>query len=228
MPAGKINLSGGIAPRPYIHFGVNIRSLRRYAKSRVATPSRAEVKWLRRNLRDTFEIYMIDCATIAPTATERRKTLMRIKSSAARLVSMPNSATASDLLKALETQDFDALKLAYRALTATGHKPFQIKRRLRQWTIASSVDLVVIEAAKELTNLDIEALVPVGGRFPDPGLAHLVASLIPIWKTVTDRTAGLDSIDKVGEKKSAYSTTGSGRCTTSWKCLGRGSGGLSI
>jgi hypothetical protein len=75
------------------------------------------------------------------------------------------------------------------------------KRRLRHWTIASSADDVAIVAAKELANLDVEALVPVGGRFPDPGLAHLVASLIPIWKRATGRTPGPISADKEGGKK---------------------------
>ena len=44
--------------------------------------------------------------------------------------------------------------------------PVQIKKRLRHWTIVLSVDLVVIEAAKLLANLGVEALVPGGGRFP--------------------------------------------------------------
>ena len=74
--------------------------------------------------------------------------------------------------------------------------PVQIKKRLRHWTIVLSVDLVVIEAAKLLANLGVEALVPGGGRFPDPGLAHPVASLIPIWKRITGRMAAPISADK--------------------------------
>jgi hypothetical protein len=91
--------------------------------------------------------------------------------------------------------------LAYIALTTKGHEPFHLKRKLRHWTIGSSVDDVTIAATKVLANLDVEALAPVGGRFPDPGLAQLVASLIPVWGKVTRRTAGLISIDKEGEKK---------------------------
>ena len=74
--------------------------------------------------------------------------------------------------------------------------PVQIKKRLRHWTIALSVDLVVMEAAKVLANLGVEALVPGGGRFPDPGLAHPVASLIPTWKRITSRMAAPISADK--------------------------------
>lgn len=201
MPAGKADISGGVAEAKRLHFGVSIRSLRRYKKPRVAILSRAEVRKLRRDLRFTFRIYAIACATVAPTATERRKALNKIQTSAARLVSMPNPSTANDFLTALETRDFHARNLAYRALTARGQKPFQIKKRIRHWTIASSVDLIVIGAAKVLTNLDIEVLVPIGGRFPDPGLAHLVASLIPIWKRATGRTPGPISADKEGGKK---------------------------
>ena len=61
--------------------------------------------------------------------------------------------------------------------------PVQIKKRLRHWTIVLSVDLVVIEAAKVLAT-------------PDPGLAHPVASLIPIWKRITGRMAAPISADK--------------------------------
>jgi hypothetical protein len=70
--------------------------------------------------------------------------------------------------------------------------PVQIKKRLRHWTIALSVDLVVTEAAKVLANLGVEALVPGGARFPGPGSAHPVASLIPIWKRITGRNGGTD------------------------------------
>jgi hypothetical protein len=46
--------------------------------------------------------------------------------------------------------------------------PVQIKKRSRHWTIALSVDLVVIEAVKVLANLGVEALVPgvVDSRIP--------------------------------------------------------------
>jgi hypothetical protein len=74
--------------------------------------------------------------------------------------------------------------------------PVQIKKRSRHWTIALSVDLVVIEAVKVLANLGVEALVPGGGRFPDPGLAHPAASLIPIWKRIIGTTAAPISADK--------------------------------
>jgi hypothetical protein len=201
VPAGKATVSGGVAWGKRLHFGLNMRSMRRYAKPTVAALSLAELTKYRRDLRWAFRIYAIDCVNLAPTGTVRRKGLRKIGAAAARLVLTPNHATADELLTALDTPDLDARRLAYTAMTTKGHEPVQVKRRLRHWTIASSVDDVAIAAARELANLDVEALAPVGGRFPDPGLAHLVASLIPIWEKVTRRTAGLVSIDKEGEKK---------------------------
>jgi hypothetical protein len=195
MPAGKIAVSGGVGSLSYIPYGVSVRSLRRHARPRVAIPSCHEVQRLRRYLRDTFKIYALDRATQAPTATERRRTLVKIKTSAARLVSIPNRPNAYALLDALETRDYDALNLAYGALTAKGHNPMLFKRRLRHWGLDPFHDQAAISAAHELTNLDVEALAPVSGRFPDPALAHLVASLPPIWKRVTGRTAGLISAE---------------------------------
>ena len=108
-----------------------------------------------------------------------------------------NLPNAYALLAALGSRDYGALNLAYRVLIANGHEPQRLKRRLRHLTIISSIDRAAIAAgAKVLADLDLEALVPVSGRFPDPALAHLVAALVP-----TGRTAGLVSIDKEGDKK---------------------------
>ena len=202
MPAGKIALSGGVGPLSYIPYGVSVRSLRRRARPHVPIPSCQEVQGLRRYLRDTFKIYALDCGTAAPTATERRKTLRGIKNSAALLIAEPNLQNAHALLKALESRDSDALSMAYRALTAGGHEPFwQLKRRLRHWSMNSPIDPEAVTAACALASIDVEALVPVSGRFSDPGLALLVATLVPTWESVTGRTAGLVSIDKEGDAK---------------------------
>jgi len=199
--AGKIAVRGGVAPQPYVHFGISIRALRRYKMRRTAIPDCTEVKKLRIKLRSAFRRYMIDCATIAPTATERRKALARIKTSAARLASIPNRPNAWVLLDALDTPDLGARHLVYRALR-TRAGPF--KRSLRNWRIASPADPAVessveapataedpevMSAIQTLAGLDIEALVPASGRFPKPALAHLVAALVPVWKGVTGRKA---------------------------------------
>jgi hypothetical protein len=129
--AGKIAISGGVGLRPYVPCGVSIRLLRRYAKPRVAIPSCQEAKRLGENLRSIFKTYALDCANPAPTATDRRKTLGRVKSS--HLIAAPSRRNAYALLDALETRDYDALGTAYQALTANGHEPQRLKRRLRHW-----------------------------------------------------------------------------------------------
>jgi hypothetical protein len=211
--AGKIAISGGVGLRPYVPCGVSIRSLRRYAKPRVAIPSCQEAKRLRENLRSIFKTYALDCANPAPTATERRKTLGRVKNSAAHLIAAPSRRNAYALLDALETRDYHALGMAYRALTANGHEPQWLKRRLRHWgDIIVPVDSQAITAAAcALASLNVEALVPMSVKgqfsgFPDPALAHLVAALVPVWERVTGRTVGLFSSYKDGreEKRSLF------------------------
>jgi hypothetical protein len=108
-------------------------------------------------------------------------------------------------LTALDTPDLDARKLAYGQLTARGHTPLQLKRTLRHWPTAPRFpESGAVEAASDLANLDIDALAPVGGRFPDPGLAKLVVSLVSNWETVTGRTARLVSVEKGVRKKCPF------------------------
>jgi hypothetical protein len=204
MPAGKIAVSGGVGYWQYLPYGVSIRSMLRYAKPRVKPLDCQEIQDRRRYLRDTFKTYIFDCSNAAPTATERRRSLVRIKNSAALLLSIPSTQNHYAFLSALETRDSDALSMAYRALTAECHSPQRLKRRLRHWTVNSPRDESIISAARALASLDVEALVPVSGRFQDPGLAHLVAALIPIWKSVTGRTAGLVQANARGHKKCPF------------------------
>ena len=52
-----------------------------------------------------------------------------------------------------------------------------------------------------LAKLDVEALVPIRARWPDPALAPLVVRLTPIWCRVTGRSADLTQDDKAGDTK---------------------------
>lgn len=52
-----------------------------------------------------------------------------------------------------------------------------------------------------LAQLNVEDMVPIRERLPDPGLANLIADLEPIWCRVTGRTAALVSKDKEGGSK---------------------------
>jgi hypothetical protein len=176
--------------------------MRRYAKRGVAALTVAELKQCRRDLRFAFKIYRIDCASAAPTGTERRKALTRIKNAAERLAAYQNPSAADDLLTALDTPDLDARKLAYIQLRAKGHKALQFKKALRHWPKAPRFpESGAFAAARELADLDIDTLAPVGGRFRDPGLANLVLRVVPIWERVAGRAAGPVSVDKEGDKK---------------------------
>jgi hypothetical protein len=72
MPAGKAIVSGGVAPATRLHFGVNVCSMRRYAKRGVAALTVAELKQCRRDLRFAFKIYQIDCASGADRDREAK------------------------------------------------------------------------------------------------------------------------------------------------------------
>lgn len=207
MPAGRAAVTGGVAwvkrraLRSDVHFGVNIHSMRRYAKRGVAAVSGSELRQIRKDLRWAFRIYRIDCARATPTMTERRKALSRIKKAAELLDLYRNPSAVDDLLTALDTPDFDARKLAYRQLSGKGYKPLQFKNALRHWPKAPRFpESDAFAAARDLADLQIEALAPAGGLFRDPGLANLVLRVVPIWERVTGRTAGPVS-DKEGDKK---------------------------
>lgn len=210
MPAGRAAVTGGVAwvkrraLRSDVHFGVNIHSMRRYAKRGVAAVSGSELRLrqIRKDLRWAFRIYRIDCARATPTMTERRKALSRIKKAAELLDLYRNPSAVDDLLTALDTPDFDARKLAYRQLSGKGYKPLQFKNALRHWPKAPRFpESDAFAAARDLADLQIEALAPAGGLFRDPGLANLVLRVVPIWERVTGRTAGPVSVDKEGDKK---------------------------
>ena len=202
MP-GKAAVSCGLAwsTRRSLPFGINIRSMRGYSKSATPKLTVAELRECRQNLRFAFRIYAIDCANSAPTATERRKTLAKIKTAARRLDNDRTWASAGELLTALDTRDLDARKLVYAQLAANGCDPLLFKKTLLNWSIRSPFPSDCSSVVSELSNLHVEALVPARGRFPDPGLAKAVAALVPIWKKVTSRTAGLISQDREGERK---------------------------
>jgi hypothetical protein len=201
MPAGKARVTGGIAWAKPLHFGVSVRSMRQYSKPKTAPLASAALRECRQNLRHAFLIYSIDCANNAPTATERRKTLKKIKTTARLLMNDKSRLSAGELLTALDAPDLEARKLAYRQLSARGYQPLQFKKTLRDWRVLSPFPEDCLPALAELAGLDVEALVPAGGRFPDPGLANAVAKLVPIWKEVTGRTAGAISANKECDRK---------------------------
>ena len=75
MPAGKLAVTGGFAWAKALHFGVNIRAMRRYSKRKHPALLVDELRECRKALRSAFRKYLIACENYAPTATERRQAL---------------------------------------------------------------------------------------------------------------------------------------------------------
>jgi hypothetical protein len=75
------------------------------------------------------------------------------------------------------------------------------KKGLRDVVAVSAPPNKYLPTVRQLANIDLNALAPLGGRWRDPGLPGLVATLVPIWKRVTGRTAGLVSVGKDCETK---------------------------
>jgi hypothetical protein len=221
MPAGRPGISGGHAwARPLSH-AVSVRSLRRRAKGGTQPLNAQEVREYRRLLRKLVAIYRIACVTPQPTSTERRRTLGKIKTAAERFLKTSRQLWADKLLDHLDSADVNTRSILNREIISHGHKSnalVAMKRELRGLFSPSvypdEIGLapgVVSRAMKDraesfwiggrsvvqvLANIEIEALVPGSGRWPDPPLANLVAGLEPIWCRVTGRTAALVSDDK--------------------------------
>ncbi len=205
MPAGKAAVSGGVAFVGKLPVAINIRSMRCYAKRGNPPLTVAVLKECRGEVRAAFKIYRIACKTPNVTATERRKALGKIRTAAQRFAESPSSLWANRLWEALDSKDLEARKAAYGVLNMKGFNPILLKRVLTDVFLkrhAPPADCKL--AARELANLDINSLCPTGGRWPDPGLADLVIALVPVWKRVTGRTAGLTSIDAAGEKQCLF------------------------
>jgi hypothetical protein len=229
MPAGKLGPSGGhsfILPLPYT---VNVRSLRKRAKRTTPPPTVRDLRECRRILRKSVSIYRIACATPQPTATEQRRSLSMIKTAARRFIKGPSKAWADKLLNYLEAADANSRSIINREVIAHGHPSNALittKRLLRELFLQSiypdeamptrrdisraSADKIQVfrsrgyPVVRLLADMEIDALVPGSGRWPDPALANLVANLQPLWRRITGRTAALISKDKVGELKQCH------------------------
>jgi hypothetical protein len=154
--------------------------------------------------------------------------LGKIKNAAAKFIE-PKSRKrlwAERLLEYLIESDVHTNKLLYLDVSTHGHGPagvIALKNQLRELfsrsiyphesppipgTISQAeLDRLVefmlsgFPVVKVLANINIDALVPSSGRWPDPALANLVAGVKPIWRRVTGRTAGLISRDRSGDAK---------------------------
>lgn len=206
MPAGKIPVTSGMAwVSRHPHFGISIRSMRCYAKRSTPALSVNDLEECRKKLRKAFRRYIIDCSNVALTATEQRKKLNQIKSIARRFLKNQTWDLSQDLLTALNTRSGGVRTLVFNELKRMGHDPVRFHYEFVHWTgVFTPFPKDCVPALTELAALDVEGLVPEGGRFPDPALANLVAQLVPIWKKVTGRTAGRISVGPDCEQKKCH------------------------
>lgn len=228
MPAGRPPVSGGGAFVIPLSHAVNIRSLRLLARRRRPPPplSKLELRERRHLLRRLVSKYRIACATPQPTATERRKTLSKIKTAARRFIKTEERLWADKLLDYLNTADVNTIALIRRNISSTkddwrawssmkrqlgslfsvANYPGEIlsgtsarsQASLDRWEAFQASGISIVH---ELATINISELVPVSGHWPDPPLADLVAGLEPIWRRVTGRTAGLISVDAEADTK---------------------------
>ena len=228
MPAGKPGISGGVGWSIPLSHAVNIRSLRLQAKW---TPSPApltklELRAHRDLLRKLASKYRIACGTPQPTATDRRKILRKIKTSATRFNDTGKRQWAYKLLNYLGAADLNTRALLSRELVSQGHRRTALSAMKRELGNLFSVSIYPGEPqptrhapsqasldrckafltgglpiVRVLAKIDANALVPANARWPDPPLAELVTGLEPVWRRVTGRTAGLISVDAENRKQ---------------------------
>jgi hypothetical protein len=196
-----------LAPRYRVSYAINIRSLKPFIKQNTRKPTRDELKNLRGELREAVKFYQLDRAESLSTPTQRRKQLTKVKTAAAHLVAKRRKGWAKRLAQAIRNAQTDkGAEMLLRKVLArgTGERFGRLAALLGELDAAASLpegtvlrgDEFATDWLEVLAKLEVEALVPAGTRWPDPGLAPLVARLAPIWCRVTGRTAG-PVLDKV-------------------------------
>jgi hypothetical protein len=142
---------------------------------------------------------------VQPTATERRKAIGKVKVAAVRFVASEGAwrrAWADKLLDHIAACDLETVQTLMNEIKPSGCRWTPMKHHLQLVVAVSawSPD-VCLPAVAALAAMDVEALIPKRGRWPDPALANLVAAVAPVWKRVTGRSARPVSKDKEGDVK---------------------------
>src|SRR3974390_232126 len=105
MPAGKPAVLGGGGLVGAWAYAINLRLMGSRAKRGTPALTADELKKCRKALRSALQIYRIDCANPQPTATDRRKVLIKIKTVAQRFVDTLRGSWADKLLTYLDDAD---------------------------------------------------------------------------------------------------------------------------
>jgi hypothetical protein len=200
MPSGKPGAIAGAVSVERLSQNISIRSMRRHAKKGHVAITVTELKQLRRKLRDAFTIYRIDMGRTQVTPTEQRRLLAKIVVAAKHFERASTWAWADKLLSHLEAER-SIETIARRASGLASRDWLTMKKDLRSMSASAppSDDLAVLVAG--LSEIDIDAVVPTGAKWRDPGLVRLVLALAPIWRRVTGRSDKLVSVDRSNDEK---------------------------
>jgi len=218
VPTGRPGISRGHAWALPLPDSVNLESLRRWTRPGKMPLATSELQQCQRFLRDLFNQYRIACATPQPTATEQRRVLRRIRTTAARFLKTLTPESANRLLDCLGEVDMNTKSLLYRHISSAADPKarsalIRMNRELMglwsplSWNeLPPSTEAIIrvlkprlevfakyLPILKSLANIEVNELVPGSGRWPDPPLANLVAGLLPIWQRVTGRPGGFVS-----------------------------------
>jgi hypothetical protein len=205
--------------RSRVSYGINVRSVRSFAKPNTPALARNELRTFRCKLREVVKFYQLAHAEPLPAPTYRRNLLAKVKTAAARLSKNPGSKEwAKRLAKYIQAARTErgAETLLTKALArGTGQRFGKLTALLGELDAIVRLAGVPEGAAARadrfarnwlprigvLADLKVEDAVPISELLPDPGLPNLIADLEPIWRRVTGRTVALVSKDKEGGSK---------------------------
>ena len=203
MPSGRLSAGAGRgAWTKQLHFGVNLRSLRllRSTRKSPAHLSSASIRRSREILREAFKRAQVDFAREHPTPTELRERLSKVATAARRYAKSGDLKWADMLLGYLD-DDRDAAQKIRQKIEISGLEWIGFKKELRDVYARHASSDKSIGVARQIAAIEIGALVPQSGPWPDPALFALVLILAPVWTEITGRTAAPVSADATGDKK---------------------------
>jgi hypothetical protein len=151
-------------------------------------------------LRDAFKRAQVDYAREHSTAKELRERLSKIATAARRYAKSKDLKWADVLLGHLDDER-NAAQIIRQKLEISGPEWIGFKKELRNVFARHAAPDSSINVARQIAEIEIGALAPKSGLFPDPTLFQLVAVLAPVWTEITGRTAAPVSVDAIGDIK---------------------------
>ena len=185
MRKGCVRSTGGMTPGRLTHAACLSR-IRRYGERGLNEATRAEIRQLRQQLRDSLQFYRA-LRRETMTAPEYRKPLERIRTCARRVLAKPAGRRWPKRL---------AYELERTRLARPGRP---VRQRLLKTTGGLALSMLEhdldtdFQAERHTTTLKLLAATNCqpGGmtRYRDPALPSLLAAVVPIWERIVGRSA---------------------------------------